>query len=130
MKPRVGVIDSMNFSSSHLEDLFCNDDYIVETVKSVSIFEPKRWVEVFKKPLTRNIVEAKILHTSNGLEIPLKKFSISPQKQTIEFAGLNGYTDKSKMLKELLCDLYEHIQDEVITRLDVAIDFGERYQTK
>ena len=123
MKPRAGVIDSMNFSSSHLEDYFISDDYIIETVKSVSIFEPQRWVEVFKKPLTRNIIEAKILHTSSGLEIPIKRYSISPQKQTLEFAGLNAYTSKSKLLNELLNDLYSHIQDEVLTRIDIAIDF-------
>jgi len=113
----------MNFSSSHLEDYFFNDDYIIETVKSVSIFEPQRWKETFKKSLTRNIIEAKILHTSTGLMLPIKRYSISPQKQTLEFAGLHGYTNKSKLLNELLCDLYEHIQDEVLTRLDIAIDF-------
>ena len=118
-----GVIDSMNFSSSHLEDYFLNDDYIVETIKSVSVFEPKRWKETFKKSLTRNIIEAKILHTSTGLMLPIKRYSISPQKQTLEFAGLQGYNDKSKLLNGLLCDLYEHIQDEVLTRLDIAIDF-------
>ena len=125
-----GVIDSMNFSSSHLEDYFFNDDYIVETVKSVSIFEPERWRETFKKSLTRNIIEAKILHTSTGLMLPIKRYSISPQKQTLEFAGLNGYTDKSKLLNGLLCDLYEHIQDEVLTRLDIAIDFKGKIPNK
>ena len=125
-----GVIDSMNFSSSHLEDYFFNDDYIIETVKSVSIFEPQRWKETFKKSLTRNIIEAKILHTSTGLMLPIKRYSISPQKQTLEFAGLNGYTDKSKLLNGLLCDLYEHIQDEVLTRLDIAIDFKGKIPNK
>lgn len=123
MKPRTGLIDSMNFSSSHLEDYFISDDYIIETVKSVSIFEPQRWLEAFKKPLTRNIIEAKILHTSSGLEIPIKRYSISPHKQTLEFAGINAYTGKSKLLSGLLCDLYSHIQDEVLTRIDISIDF-------
>jgi len=119
-----GIIDSMNFSSSHLEELFSNDDYIIETVKSVSIFEPKRWKETFKKSLTRNIIEAKILHTLTGLMLPMKRYSVKQDKQTLEFAGLQGYTDKSKLLNGLLCDLYEHIQDEVLTRLDIAIDFN------
>lgn len=130
MKPRTGLIDSMNFSSSHLEDYFISDDYIIEAVKSVSVFEPQRWREAFKKSLTRNIIEAKILHTSTGLTVPIKRYSTSPQKQTLEFAGLHGYNDKSKLLSELLNDLYEHIQDETITRLDVAIDFKGKIPSK
>lgn len=118
-----GVIDSMNFSSEHLEELFSNDDYIIETIKGIGIFEPQRWREAFGKSLARNIIEAKILHTSTGLMLPIKRYSVSPHKQTLEFAGLQGYTDRSKLLNGLLCDLYEHIQDETITRLDVAIDF-------
>jgi len=119
-----GVIDSLNFSSSDLEALFLKDDYNIETIKSVGIFEPKRWIEAFKKPLTRNIIEAKILHTLTGLELPIKRYSRSPQKQTLEFAGLHGYNEKSKFLSELLFkELWSDIQDKVITRLDVAIDF-------
>ncbi len=123
MKQRTGFVDSMNFSSSHLESYFISADYIIETVKSVSIFEPQRWLETFHKSLTKNIIEAKILHTSTGLMLPIKRYAISPQKQTLEFAGLHGYNDKSKLLSELLNDSYEHIQDETVTRLDVAIDF-------
>ena len=118
-----GVIDSLNFNSKSLEALFSDDDYIIEVIKSVSIFEPKRWLEEFKKPLTKNIIEAKILHTTKGLVIPIKRFSRSPTKQTLEFAGLHGYNDKSELLSELLSGLMEHIQEEQVTRLDVAIDF-------
>ena len=110
--------------------LFTNDDYIVEAVKSIDTFEPKRWLESFKKSLTRNIVEANILHTSSGLTLPIKRFSSNPQKQTIEFAGLHAYTAKSKLLRELLNELYGYIQDEVITRIDVAIDFKGKVPSK
>jgi len=118
-----GVIDSLNFSSRNLEQLFCNEDYIIEEVKSIGVFDPNRWVEVFKSKLTRNIVEAKILHTSSGLMLPIKRHSTNQDKQTLEFAGLQGYNDKSTLLSELLLSLKSHIQDEVIVRLDVAIDF-------
>ena len=118
-----GFVDSLNFSSSDLEKLFCNEDYIIEEVKSIGVFEPTRWVEVFKSNLTRNIVEAKILHTSTGLMLPIKRYSTSQDKQTLEYAGLQGYNDKSTLLSELLLSLKSHIQDEVITRLDIAIDF-------
>lgn len=118
-----GIIDSLNFSSTHLEAYLTSENYIIETVKSISVFTPKRWIEEFKKPLSRNIIEAKILHTSTGLTLPIKRFSISQDKQTLELAGLHGYNYKSKLLSGLLNDLMEHIQDEVITRLDVAIDF-------
>jgi hypothetical protein len=123
MKPRVAKLDSMNFASKNLEAYFSNDDYIIETVKSVGVFEPTRWVKVFKSKLTRNIVEAKILHTSTGLTIPLKRYSRSSQTQVIEFAGLHGYNERSKLLSELLQGLKEQIQHEQVTRLDVAIDF-------
>ena len=59
MKQFKGVIDSLNFSSSQMESYFKNDEnYSIETVKSIGIFEPDRWVQEFKKPLTRSIVEA------------------------------------------------------------------------
>ena len=120
-----GVIDSLNFSSSQMENYFSDDEnYSIETVKSIGIFEPKRWLQEFKKPLTRNIVEAKILHTSTGLILPLKRHSRSQNMQVIEFAGLYGYKEKSTLLSELLSDLMEYIQNEYIVRLDVAIDFN------
>ncbi|WP_415249031.1 hypothetical protein [Sulfurimonas sp.] len=120
----------MNFSSTHLEDYFFNDDYIIQTVKSIGVFEPKLWKETFKKSLTRNIVEAKILHTSSGLALPIKRYAVSPHKQTLEFAGLHAYNDKSKLLSELLHELLEHIQDETITRLDIAIDYKGKIPNK
>jgi len=126
-----GVIDSLNFSSSQIESYFLDDEnYSIETVKSIDIFEPNRWVEEFKKPLTQNIIEAKILHTSIGLMIPIKRHSRSQNKQVIEFAGLHAYNEKSKLLSELLSHLMEHIQNEYIVRLDVAIDFKGKIPNK
>jgi len=124
MKSIIGVIDSFNFNSGNLEDLFCsNEKYIIETVKSISIFEPKIWLVIFGKSLTRNIVEAKILHTNMGLTLAIKRHSANQLKQTLEFAGLHSYNENSKLRKELLKELIEHIQDEFISRIDVAIDF-------
>lgn len=130
MKPIKAKIDSINFSSEYIEDIFCNEDYIIETVKSIGVFNPKRWREAFKKPLTRNIIEAKILHTSTGLELPIKRYSRSQSKQVLEFAGLHGYNDKSKLLNELLKSLLEQIRDEQVVRLDVAIDFKGKIPNK
>jgi len=126
MKPRVGIIDSLNFSSKILESYFDNGDYNIQVVKSVSVFEPILWREAFKKALTRNIIEAKILHTTTGLMLPMKRFSTSKDKQTVEFAGVHGYNEKSSLLNELLKELMPKVQDEVITRLDVAIDFKSK----
>ncbi|MDO8454982.1 MAG: hypothetical protein Q7S59_10470 [Sulfurimonas sp.] len=125
-----GVIDSMNISSPHLEDYFFSDDYVIQIIKNHSIFEPKIWLQTFKKSLTRNIVEAKILHTSTGLMLPIKRYAISPHKQTLEFAGLQGYNDKSKLLSELLNGLLEHIQNETVARLDIAIDYKGKVPKK
>ncbi len=121
---RQGVIDSLNFNSENLEALFKDDEnYIIEQVKSIGVFEPQRWREVFKKSLTKNIIEAKILHTSTGLMLPIKRYSRNPTKQVIEFAGLHGYNEKSELLSELLSLLYRKIQNEQVVRIDVAIDF-------
>ncbi len=126
-----GVIDSLNFSSGNLEVLFKNsENYSIEPVKSIGVFEPKLWLENFNKPLTKNIVEAKILNTYAGLTLPIKRYSVSQTKQTLEFAGLHGYNDKSKYLSELLKEIWEHIQEEKITRLDVAIDFKGKIPLK
>ncbi len=120
-----GIIDSMNFYSYHLETYFKNDEnYIIEPIKTLGTFEPKVWRKAFKKPLKRNIIEAKILHTSTGLMLPIKRHSRSKTKQTLEFAGLHAYNEKSELLKGLLNSLMEQIQEEQITRLDVAIDFN------
>lgn len=124
MKPRVANCDSFNFSSGNLEVMFLDKrKYSIEVVKSVGVFEPQRWLELFGKKLTRNIIEAKILHTHTGLTLSIKRYASSPHKQTLEFAGLHGYTDKSKLLRELLNESWEHMQDDVIARIDVAIDF-------
>lgn len=123
MKPKTGIIDSLNFSSSHLEDYFISDDYLIVPVKGIGIFEPNLWRSEFNKPLTRNVVEAKILYVNSGISLPIKTYAIRPSKQTLEFAGLQGYNDRSKLLGGLLSDLYEHIQNEQLTRIDVAIDF-------
>lgn len=118
-----GKIDSLNFNSQDLEIIFDNEDYTIETVKSRWIFEPKRWREAFGKALTKNIIEAKILHTHKGLELPIKRFAVSPKSQTIEFAGLNGYNERSEILKELLKDLFEQLNGCYVSRVDIAIDF-------
>jgi len=128
---RTGVIDSLNLSSSDLESLFFDEDnYIIEPIKGIGVFEPERWKSAFKKPLTQNIIEAKILHTSTGLELPIKRYSTSKPKQTLEFAGLHGYNDKSNTLKELLQSLKGQIQEKSLTRLDIAIDFKEKIPTR
>ncbi|QOP42483.1 hypothetical protein FJR45_00335 [Sulfurimonas sediminis] len=87
------------------------------------MFYPEVWQETFKKPLTKNIVEAKILHTSSGLTLPIKRFSRSQAKQTLEFAGLHGYNENSKLLRVLLMSLKDKLQNEDIARVDIAIDF-------
>jgi len=123
-------IDSLNLSSYDIQSLFSSDDYIIEPVKSIGVFEPKRWSETFGKPLTRNIIEASILHTYTGLTLPLKRYAVSPQKQTIEFAGLHGYNERSKWLTVLLGDNWSLLQDTRLMRVDVAIDYNERIPKK
>lgn len=124
MKSKNGNFDSFNFSNENLEYIFTDKNkYNIETVKSKGIFEPKRWSDTFGKSLSRNIVEAKILHTHTGLTIALKRYAINPNMQTLELAGLQGYSDKSLLLHHLLNEIWEQIQECYIRRIDIANDF-------
>lgn len=118
------VIDSLNLSDPHLEAMFIyNKNYIIEPVKGKDIFEPKKWSKTFGKPLTQNIIEAKIIHSYLGLTLPLKTFAVSPYSQTVEFAGLYGYNERSQLLRKTLRALKSQLNHTRVMRVDVAIDF-------
>ncbi len=119
----IGKIDSISLKSENFEQLFTSDDYIIDGVKSVGVFEPQRWIETFKKRLTKSIVEAKILHTSTGLTIPLKRYNRSPTKQTLDIAGLQGYDEKSEFLNDLLEAHFLEFMECDIKRIDICFDF-------
>ena len=124
MRCKRANIDSLNLSSENLESVFIrSEDYIIETVKSKSVFKPEVWKKIFGNTLTKNIKEAKIIHTYRGLCLPLKTFASTPQRQTIEFAGLWGYNDRSEQIRETLEELESQLSYNRITRIDVAIDF-------
>jgi len=76
-----------------MEQYFNSSNYIIEDVKGIGVFNPKRWSETFGKSLTKNIIEAKIIHTLEGLAIPLKRYAGAKKMQVVEFAGLNGVID-------------------------------------
>lgn len=119
----IGKIDSISFRDLDFEQLFTSEDYIIEVVKSVGVFEPQRWLETFKKGLTKSIIEAKILHTSTGLTIALKSYNRSPTKQTLDIAGLQGYDDKSELLNDFLEAHFLEFMECEIGRIDICIDF-------
>ena len=124
MRCKRAEIDSLNLSDSHIESIFIhNEDYIIETVKNKNIFNPERWVQEFGKPLTRNVIEAKIIHTYRGLCLPLKTFASTPLMQTVEFAGLQGYNERSEQMRETLRELEGQLQSARVTRLDTAFDY-------
>lgn len=118
-----GVIDSLSLRSEAIETLFSSEDYIIEVVKSVGVFEPNLWIETFKKGLTKSIIEAKILYTSSGLTIPLKRYNRSPRKQSLDIAGLRGYDDKSELLNNFLEVHFLDFMECEIKRIDVCFDF-------
>lgn len=119
-----GMIDSINFSNVSFIGILNNDKYVIEPIKGLGVFEPNRWIKTFGKSLTKNIIEAKILHTEEGLELPLKRYSVSPKKETLEFGGVNGYNEKAILLKQLLHELENQLQDSYVVRIDIAIDFN------
>lgn len=112
----------MNLSYYSFEHHFSNDNYTIEEVKTVSVFEPKRWSETFKKTLKRHIKEAKILHTSTGLTLPLKRYSALQKKQVLEVAGLQSYNEKSKLKQEFIKENSQSLRDTFINRIDICID--------
>ena len=124
MRVKKGNIDSLNLSDEHFASLFMrNEDYSIETIKSPSVFNPKVWKEAFNKSLTRNIVRADIVHTYLGLTLPLKTFSVSQNVQVLEFAGLHGYNERSKLLRVHLKELWSQLQYTKLTRGDIALDY-------
>ena len=107
-----------------MESIFIhNEDYSIEAVKTKSVFRPKVWSKAFGKTLTQNIIEAKIIHTYLGLCLPLKTYSRSKDTPVVEFAGLHGYNERSKLLAQTLGELESQLQDARVTRIDIAIDF-------
>ena len=121
---KIGVIDSLNLSDEHFVSMLeYNEDYIIETVKSPSVFNPKVWKKTFNKSLTRSIVRADIIHTYLGLTLALKTFSRSQKVQVLEFAGLHGYTERSELLNVHLKELWGRLQHTRIVRIDIALDW-------
>ena len=117
-------MDSLNLSSETMETvLIYHQDYSIEPVKTKSVFKPKVWRATFGKKLSKNIIEAKIIHTYLGLTLPLKTFAVTPKSQTLEFAGLQGYNERSRLLVQHLQELESRLQYARVMRLDVAIDF-------
>jgi hypothetical protein len=119
----IGKIDSISLRSENFEQMFTSEDYIIVIAKGIGIFEPKLWRDTFKKPLTKSITEAKILHTSTGLTIALKRYNRSPIKQTLDIAGLQGYDDKAKDLKAFLEAHFLEFMECELKRIDVCFDF-------
>ncbi len=124
MRRKRANIDSLNLSSPYLEAIFIrNEDYSVQTVKNKSNFEPEVWREAFGESLKMNITDARIVHSYTGLKLPLKTFSATPKSQTLEFAGLHGYNERSKLMLQMIRELESKFHHCRVTRLDIAIDF-------
>lgn len=121
----IGRIDSISLRSEDFSQLFDSKNYIIQVAKSVGIFEPSLWIETFKKPLTKSIIEAKILYTSSGLTLPLKRYNRSPNKQSLDIAGLRGYDDKSELLKSFFEAHFSEFMECEIKRIDVCFDFAK-----
>ena len=116
-------IDSINLASEGFEEMLVAKNLIIEDVKTLTVFTPNRWREEFGSKLTRNIKEGKIAHAENGVAIPLKRFINAPQIQIMEFAGMNGYKERSKLLNDVFDDLRLLLQNQKIQRIDICIDF-------
>lgn len=120
----IGQIDSIILRKDSFESLFEDKrNYNIQTVKSVGIFEPKEWIKAFKKKLNQSILEAKILHTSTGLTLPLKRYNRTPIKQSLDIGGLYGYDEKSDLLNGFFNDNILELMECEVRRIDICFDF-------
>ena len=136
MRLKKAVCDSLNLSSLAMESVFIHhEDYTIDAVKTRSVFNhsvftPRVWSKAFGKALTQYIIEAKIIHTYLGLKLPLKTFAVTPLSQTVEFAGLHGYNERSQLLMQILRELWSPLQYTRVTRIDIAIDYDCKIPTR
>jgi hypothetical protein len=131
MKYKKVYIDSLNLSGRDMGSIFWYDEnYLIEDIKTLSTFKPRRWLETFGKSLTKNIFRAKIVHTHLGLTLPLKTFGVTKKYQTLELAGLYGYNERSTLLRQTFTDLASRLQGSKIKRIDIALDYGGAIPSK
>ena len=115
-------IDSINLMSEGFEDLFENDNYHIEIIKAKGIYSPSRYKSEFGQKLKRNLSEVKVIHTSRGLSIPLKRLANNNLKQIIEFGGLSGYLERSQLLQEFFKNVIVEMEDGYIEQRHVSIN--------
>ena len=60
---------------------------------------------------------------TTGLTVALKRYNRSPTKQTLDIAGLQGYDEKSELLKEFLKSHFLEFMECEIKRIDICFDF-------
>ncbi len=124
MRVKKAQIDSINLSANHLEAIFLHhEDYRLQSIKDKHGLDNASWYKTFGKSLKQHIIEAKIIHTHRGMVLPLKIFASSPLRQTVEFAGLHGYNERSKQLMITFNELKSQLQYTRVMRIDVAIDY-------
>lgn len=125
-KHKAGHIDSIILSSRSFEHIFKDESYfIIEIVKGMGIRKLYRWIQDFGKYISRNIVEAKIIHCFNGQKLALIRYSVNKHIQNLIFAGLYSYKDdeSSKYLKDILYKLWDELKECYVSRVDIAKDF-------
>ena len=59
------------------------------------------------------------------MTLALKTFSRSQKVQVLEFAGLHGYSERSKLLNIHLQELWSRVQHTKLTRIDIALDWAK-----
>lgn len=117
---RVGVVDSLCLSAPNLRDFF-DENYYIEDVKWINVFEPEVWRKTFGSPLNGYILYAGIIHSNLGLTIPIKR-QLNGSFEVVDFAGIHGFNDRSALLQLCIKDLLPLMGDCVVKRLDIAID--------
>lgn len=133
-------VDSINLNSNIVTSYLLKDDkYVIDTIKIGNRCDNYTWRKAFGKSLFNKLkdgtrispyAEAHIVNSHLGCVLPLKIHNRNKGVPTLEFAGLERYDERSKLLKMTLQDLVPLLQDAKIKRIDICIDVEKRIQSK
>ena len=136
----IAHIDSLNLCSPVLSSFFINNDnYKVECLKNKSKHDTGKCLEYFGDTFLNETKEGKCvcpfveidaIMCHQKIMIPMKLHARSKKSPTVEFAGLKRYDDRADTLKMVLCEVSPYVQDSIIKRIDIAIDFVGRIPNK
>lgn len=124
MREKRAFIDSLNLSTFSLDFRTSKSDYSVNYLEKNVKEDQEEFRKCFGTTIPGNVAGAAIVYPLTGGAIPVKTYVRKGHlSHVIEFAGLHSYTPKSDEVIDAFHLLRDDLQDAIINRLDVAIDY-------